>query len=138
MTVLRFSNLLVAAITASVITACGQKEEPAATVSFANDVAPIIEANCLSCHVAGGPGYKASGLLMADSANPGKVSYDHLMKGTRFGSIIVAGDPVSSTLNRLVEGRADPSLRMPHGKEELSDADKATLRNWVAQGAKNN
>lgn len=138
MTPNRISTLLMVAAAITAMTACGKKDEAASPVSFAADVAPIIEKNCLECHVTDGPGHVASGLLMADPQESGKVSYDNLMKGTRFGSIVVAGDPVSSTLNRLVEGRADPSLRMPHGKDELSDADKATLRNWVAQGAQNN
>ncbi|MGV6816805.1 MAG: hypothetical protein ACWA44_05995 [Thiotrichales bacterium] len=130
--------VLIAAIFITSLTACGKKEEAAPAVSFAADVAPIIKKNCLECHVANGPGHVASGLLMADVDDPSKVSYDNLMKGTRFGPIVVAGDPVSSALNRLVEGRADPSIRMPHGKEELSDEAKATLHEWVAQGAQNN
>ncbi len=116
----------------------GKQEAPERVVSFSKEVAPIIQKNCLECHMPNGPGEKASGLLMSSEEKPAEVNYDNLMKGTRFGSIIVPGDSTSSTLNRLVEGRADPSLRMPHGKEELSDADKLTLRLWVDQGAKNN
>ena len=39
----------------------------------------------------------------------------------------------------LVEGRADPSLKMPHGDAKpLETAEIATIRQWVEQGAKNN
>jgi hypothetical protein len=65
-------------------------------------------------------------------------SYDDLMKGTKFGPVIKAGDPESSTLVRAVEGKVDPRIRMPHGKGPLPDKDVITIHNWVAQGAKNN
>jgi hypothetical protein len=37
----------------------------------------------------------------------------------------------------LVEGRANPAIRMPHGREALKDKDIETLKLWVDQGAKN-
>lgn len=60
------------------------------------------------------------------------------MKGTRLGPVIVAGQSVSSTLVRLIEGKADPSIRMPHGKEPLDAAKIKTIKTWVDAGAKNN
>ena len=119
------------------IQGCSKPAE-APEISFAKDVTPIIATNCLECHKPGGEGHRASGLVMSTEQAPDTLSYEALMKGTRFGAIIIAGDPVSSALNMLVEGRADPSIKMPHGKEELSDADKNTLHQWVQQGAKNN
>lgn len=107
-------------------------------ISFAKDVTPIIATNCLECHQPEGAGHRASGLLMSTEQAPKTLSYEELIKGTRYGSIIIAGDPMTSALNMLVEGRADPSIKMPHGKDELSDADKKTLNDWVEQGAKNN
>ena len=105
---------------------CGDKQ-----VSFKGDVFPILEKSCLDCHVApDGEGFQKSGLNME--------SYDNLMKGTRLGPIVVPGSAASSTLNRLVEGKADPSIRMPHGGDWLPEPDRATLRAWVDQGAKNN
>jgi hypothetical protein len=39
----------------------------------------------------------------------------------------------------LIEGRVDPSLRMPHGEATTPTADEIlTIRRWVEQGAKNN
>lgn len=104
---------------------CGKKE-----VGYQADVQPILKKYCMECHVEGGDGYLKSGLSMT--------SYENLMKGTKFGPVIKPGDPLTSTLNMLVEGRADPSLKMPHSKEPLSAAHIETLKNWVAQGAKNN
>jgi len=65
-------------------------------------------------------------------------SYETLMKGGKFGKLVIPGDPLTSTLNMLVEGRADPSIRMPHGRGKLPDREIEILRVWVKEGAKNN
>lgn len=121
------------------IQGCSKKEEPVAkTVSFSTDVAPVLTANCLECHKPGGTGQIASGLMLSVEATPDALSYDGLMKGTKYGPIVIAGNSLGSALNMLVEGRADPSIRMPHGKDPLTDAELETLKLWVDQGAKNN
>ena len=99
-------------------------------VSFSREVQPILKARCLECHVPGGAGYAASGFDMS--------SYETLMKGGKFGKLVIPGDPLTSTLNMLVEGRADPSIRMPHGRGKLPDREIEILRVWVKEGAKNN
>jgi len=99
-------------------------------VSYSADVKPILKQRCLECHVPGGTGYDASGFDMS--------SYEAFMKGGKYGPFVVPGDPVTSTLNMLVEGRAHPSIRMPHGREKLTDREIETLRVWVQEGAKNN
>ncbi|MCU7855659.1 MAG: hypothetical protein KZQ79_08215, partial [Candidatus Thiodiazotropha sp. (ex Lucinoma borealis)] len=60
------------------------------------------------------------------------------MKGTKFGPVVVAGDPLSSSFYRLVAGKVDPSIRMPHGKEALSTIEISMIENWISQGAENN
>jgi hypothetical protein len=50
---------------------------------------------------------------------------------------VIPGDPFTSTLNMLVEGRADPSIHMPHGREKLDEREIEILRVWVQGGAKN-
>lgn len=117
----------IAASGAVALVACSKA---ATEVSFAKDVQPILDARCGSCHAPGTPGYEASGLSTT--------GYDALMKGTKFGVVVIPGDALSSTLTMLVEGRADPSIRMPHGGTELPQAEQQTLRDWVTQGAKNN
>ena len=112
-------------VCALLLSACAEKE-----VSFKADIQPILAKNCLECHAAGGAGAEKSGLLMS--------SYEDLMKGTRFGAIVKPGDGMTSALIMLVEGRADPLIRMPHHKEPLSKDQIALLRAWVEQGAKNN
>jgi hypothetical protein len=99
-------------------------------VSFSKDVQPILSKNCAECHAPGKEGFVASGLDLT--------SYQALMKGGKFGPLVKPGDALSSSLNMLVEGRAHPSIRMPHGKEKLADKDIETLKVWVNEGAKNN
>ena len=99
-------------------------------VGYSAQVEPVLEKRCMECHQPGGKGYEQSGLDMS--------SHAALMRGTRFGSIIEPGEPLNSVLNQLVEGRADPSIKMPHGRASLPDGEIALLREWVAQGASNN
>lgn len=120
---LTVSALAVAALQ----TGCSGKADKALT--YQANVKPILESNCVSCHVPGGAGYEKSGLRMD--------SYEALMKGTKFGAVVVPGSSVSSTMYRLVSGQADPSIRMPHGAASLPDADVATIAAWIDQGAKN-
>jgi hypothetical protein len=66
-------------------------------------------------------------------------TYETLMKGTQFGPVVLPGDPLTSVLVMLIEGRVDPSLRMPHGDATTPTQDEIlTIRRWVEQGAKNN
>ena len=58
------------------------------------------------------------------------------MKGTKYGPVVVAGDPLSSSLYRLVAGKVDPSIQMPHGKEALAPEEIVTIERWIEQGAK--
>ena len=107
----------------------GKKAEQ--KVSYSQNIIPILQRYCLECHVNDGPGQKASGLDMS--------THQALMKGTKFGPVIKAGDSLSSTLVILVEGKADASIKMPHGdRESLSAAEIKTLRLWIDQGAVNN
>jgi hypothetical protein len=99
-------------------------------VSFSADVQPILKQYCLECHVPGGAGYLASGYDMS--------SYETFMKGGKFGAFVIPCDPLDSNLIILVEGRAHPTIRMPHGREKLSESEIEVLKAWVQQGAKNN
>lgn len=122
---------LLACIATLLVVSCdgGDKTQP--KVSYTSDIVPILEQHCLDCHLPDTPGQLASGLDMS--------SYESLMKGTRFGPVIKAGDSLSSTLVILVEGRADPSIKMPHGdRPSLSAAEIKTLRQWIDQGAAKN
>ncbi len=106
----------------------GFAQENRGRVSFKEDVQPIIQYRCLDCHRSGGPGVAYSGLNME--------TYAGIMKGTRFGPVVIPGNALVSNLNVLVEGRA--GIRMPHNRKRLTPCEIQILRNWVNQGAKNN
>ena len=99
-------------------------------VSYKLDVQPILQSRCVECHKPGGQGYEASGLDLT--------SYKGLMKGTKHGAIVVPGEPFTSNLIVLVEGRASPKVRMPHNQRPLLKQQTEILRLWVKQGAKDN
>ena len=101
------------------------------TVSFSQDVKPIIDKYCIACHQAGGEGTAASGFK--------KENYAGVMKGTKHGPMILAGDIAGSNMLVLMEGRADPSISMPHGKMEgATGKELETIRLWIDQGARDN
>jgi hypothetical protein len=126
---LKNTLLLAVPLTASMLLACGTEKKPN-EVSFQQDVMPILKARCLACHIKGGKGYEKSGLLMD--------SYENLLKGTKFGKVIVPGNSLNSVFNQVVEGRVDKSITMPHGGEQLVKTEIEILKTWVDQGAKNN
>lgn len=108
-------------------------------VSFNKDINPILVSNCLECHDGSGEGVKKSGFDLKD--------YASLMKGTKFGPVIVAGDSESSTLYRLIDHKADPEIQMPPHHEvalaskklkPLTSGQIKTIKMWIDQGAKNN
>lgn len=117
-------RILLSALALSTLAACSGNKG----LSYQADIKPLLDAKCVSCHVPGGAGYEHSGLRLD--------SYDAMMKGTKFGAVVVPGSSVSSTLYRLVSGQADPSIRMPHGQAALPDADIALVAAWIDQGAK--
>ena len=106
--------------------ACAAEE----VVSFKEDILPLLKWRCASCHESGGAGYEKSGLDLT--------SYAGVMKGTKFGPMIIPREPESSNLMLLLDWRAAPALRMPHGKKQLSSCDRSSIRTWIRQGAKDN
>ena len=98
--------------------------------SFSEDILPIFKARCVSCHQSGGAGHEKSGLDLT--------TYEGLMKGTKFGAMVVPRDPESSNLMWLLDWRASPEVRMPHGKKKLSICDRNAIRAWIREGAKDN
>lgn len=107
--------------------ACAQQS---AAVSYSQDVAPVLRGWCVSCHQPGGEGYTASGLDLT--------SYAGLMKGTKFGPMVLPGQPDASNLVVLIEGRASPQIRMPHNQKPLPSCLRDEIWSWVFQGAKDN
>jgi hypothetical protein len=106
--------------------ACAQRQR--GSMSFSEDVVPIFKGYCESCHQPGGQGYAASGLDLT--------SYDGLMKGTKFGPMVVPGKPDQSNLFILISGQA--KIQMPYGHKLIPSCLQDTIYSWIFQGAKNN
>jgi mono/diheme cytochrome c family protein len=119
---LKYSMLFIPVV-AAIASGCN-REKP---TDFNTDVKPITDKYCAECHMPGGQGATASGFLVD--------SYADVMKGTKFGPVVVPGSAESSTLYRLVAGKADPSIKMPHGQRTLTDDEIETIRLWIDQGA---
>ncbi|MDI6878105.1 MAG: cytochrome b N-terminal domain-containing protein [Desulfitobacteriaceae bacterium] len=85
--------------------------------SFKNDVAPIFQSRCLSCH--------------GTSGNYALDSYQNTLKKD-----INPGDPENSKLVQRLEGTDKP--QMPLGQDPLSSAQIQSIKNWIKDGAKNN
>ena len=98
--------------------------------SFAEDVMPIFKGRCVQCHSAGGEGTTKSGVDLS--------TYEGVMKGTKFGPMVIPRDAQSSNLMMLLDWRVAPDIRMPHGKKKLSTCDRDAIRGWINEGAKNN
>jgi uncharacterized membrane protein len=124
------NNLRKLALAVAAITAATPAFATEAPISFAEDVQPIIQSRCAMCHQPGGDGFVKTGFDLT--------SYEGVMKGTKHGPMITPGDPVTSNLMVLIDGKADKSLQMPHGKKKLNSCDRELLRKWIKQGAKNN
>jgi hypothetical protein len=105
------------------------QKRPAET-SFQKEVLPVFDRYCIACHQPGGPGFEKSGLDLR--------TYEGVMKGTKFGPMVVPKDLDSSNLLVLLDHRASPELRMPHNGARLSEADRNKIRRWILEGARNN
>ncbi|MAT13115.1 MAG: hypothetical protein CMM02_19125 [Rhodopirellula sp.] len=94
------------------------------TVSFKNDVAPILMQNCASCH---GFGDRPSGRF--DLA-----SFSAMMRGGENGPPILPGNPDESFLVKKLLGTGG-GQRMPRGREPLDDAQMEIVTTWIKEGA---
>ena len=105
-------------------------------VSFEGDVLPILRASCVECHDKSAEGYAESGFSLEE--------YDSVMKGTKFGAVVVPNSSMSSTLYLVVAHRTNPAIHMPPHHEEalakgrgmpLTRGQTDTIAAWIDQGA---
>ncbi len=102
----------------------------AEVVSFIDDVTPVIQLRCIECHAPGGAGFEKSGLDMS--------SYESLMKGTKYGPVIIPNSAFTSSLIAVIDRRTDREIWMPHKRKRLSKCERLIFRFWINQGAKDN
>ena len=92
------------------------------TVSFANNVLPLLESRCLSCH---GGERTSEGLSLK--------SYADLMTGSNNGPVVSAGDANNSLIVELVA-----TQKMPKRGPKLTPDQVQLLTDWINQGAQDN
>lgn len=91
-------------------------------VLFAKEVQPIFKSKCTICH-GDSKGFKGDLDLRTIAA---------ITKGGDNGPGVKAGDLKTGTVWQSIEDGSMP----PAGKEQLTDAEKTTIRNWILSGAK--
>jgi mono/diheme cytochrome c family protein len=122
-----------AAVSAQDATPATPTLPPASTntnVTYATDIKPIFDANCVKCHDGTKPRVAA------------KLALDTLtgaLKGSRDGKVVTVGDSAHSDLVLSVAHMGDnPDSFMPRGKgaRKLTDEQIGLIRAWIDQGAK--
>lgn len=96
-------------------------------VSYSADVAPIFKNSCVSCHGAVKDGEKVVEYGLDLTSAKGALA------GSEYGPVIEPGDPDNSYLVELVE-----SGDMPKDGDPLTPEQIELIRNWIAEGAKDN
>ncbi|MFM1997788.1 MAG: hypothetical protein RLZZ111_2175, partial [Planctomycetota bacterium] len=97
--------------------------DPAAALSFNEDIRPILVEHCFGCHGADSAGRKAD--LRLDDRDAAVES-----------GAIVPGDPDSSVmLDRIFSDDPAEVMPPPAFKKELSAAQKELLKRWISAGA---
>jgi cytochrome c553 len=97
----------------------------AAPVDFARDVRPILSTQCYQCH---GPDEKS---------RKAKLRLDVRDEAVKSGALVPGKPDDSELFKRVIH--ADPDARMPPEKSKkpaLTPAQTATLKQWIAEGAK--
>ncbi|MGY8776883.1 MAG: c-type cytochrome domain-containing protein [Longimicrobiales bacterium] len=91
-------------------------------VSFSAEVLPLLEKHCWECH-------------SEDNAELGLKlnTYEGVMAGSDYGTIIDAGDADGSLLVDMIQ-----SGDMPEDGDPVPPADLEVIMNWINEGAKNN
>ena len=132
---MRFTAAVVTLVALGSVAALAQ-EKNAGSVSFKDDVFPIVKNHCLPCH-------------SEDNFNPSELSldsYDLLMQGGKNGAAVVAGKGGESNLVKKLGETPPFGERMPLNKKSviaegkakyLSESEVKKIKEWINQGAKN-
>jgi len=97
-------------------------EQVSTSVSFANDVLPILQSRCLNCH---GGNKTEKGLSIA--------SYEAVMAGSSNGAVVNSGVADDSLLVELILNQ-----KMPKRGPKLTPPQTQLIIDWINQGALNN
>ena len=136
---MKTTNLIIVTLATGLVASTGAfaqdaKLPPAATksdVTYATDIKPIFDTSCVKCH----SGDKPKAHLHMDTLAG-------VLKGTKMGPVVKAGDSANSFLVKSVAHAVkDPDAWMPplHNKagiKELTPEQIGLIRAWIDQGAK--
>src|SRR3990167_302788 len=92
--------------------------------TYTQDIEPIFKESCVSCH---NQGNAANGLNLE--------TYEGVMKGTRYGRVVIPQLPEASALITVLDRSARPEIHMPYGKPLLSGNRMKNLELWIKAGA---
>ena len=125
-----FSVVFIAAIVFTLSATSQEKKNPKKpSVSFSNDVFPIIKKRCLPCHA-------------ADSENPSELFMEtlaDLAKGGKHGKPIVPKNGDGSILVQKIRPNPPFGEQMPlMTKKKLTDDEVELFKTWIDQGARKN
>jgi hypothetical protein len=92
------------------------------TVSFANDILPLLESRCRNCH---GGNRLEEGLAL--------LTYADIMKGSQNGPVVTPGNANGSLLVELLVNQ-----KMPKRGPKLTPSQIQPIIDWINQGALEN
>ncbi len=96
-------------------------------VTFSQEIAPILVANCVGCHSGDGRGLTKGKLDLS--------TFEKLQTGTPDHKVVTPGSPQESSLVLRIKGEETP--RMPQGNNRvLADEAIARIEQWVKEGAR--
>ena len=97
------------------------------TLTYAKDVAPVVQKYCLPCH-------------SADNDNSSELvldSYETLMEGGKHGVPVKAENPKESLMYMKLLPDPEFGRQMPRGRgPKPTDEDIKLIYDWIQQGAK--
>lgn len=99
-----------------------QASSQGSTVSFANDILPLLESRCKNCH---GGNRTEEGLVL--------LSYAEVMNGSQNGPVVTPGDANHSLLVELLVNQ-----EMPKRGPKLTPPQIQLIADWINQGALEN
>src|SRR4051812_18112003 len=115
-------QLLVACLIIPISTSARAADAPAKLV-YNRDIRPILSDNCFHCH--GNDKNKIKGKLRLNDREAAVAK-----------KAIVPGKPDESELvSRIFSKDEEEIMPPPESQKKLSDAQKATLKRWIAEGA---
>lgn len=113
--------------TSASISPAQTKVQDETKVSFAKEIQPIIKQSCLRCHSGD---RAAKGLDLS--------THESLMKGTRFGKVVVAGKSADSVIYKSIKGLPGGTKMPPGRNPALTEANIKLIAKWIDQGALKN